>query len=84
MIGLYSQLLDRYRKDEEHRLLHNMKVAQLSELQNIEKAQQIQFIEFSEAWDKYIADFEVTALDMMGKLKIKHDEELANLWNVTH
>jgi hypothetical protein len=32
MIGQYSQLLERYRKDEEHRLLHNMKVAQLSEL----------------------------------------------------
>jgi len=39
MIDRYTKLLERYRKDEEHRLLHNMKVAQLNELANIERAQ---------------------------------------------
>ncbi len=46
-----------------------MKVAQLKELANIENAQKVQFVEFSEAWDKYMNEFEETALEMMDKIR---------------
>jgi hypothetical protein len=38
---------------------------------NIEGAQKAQFTEFQQAWDKYMADYEQTAFQLIEKLKMK-------------
>ncbi len=50
---------------------NNLKASQEMELMNIENAQKKQFIEFSEAWDNYMADYEATAYLSLEKLKVK-------------
>ena len=52
-----------------------MRLAQEKELLNIENAQTIQFQEFSDAWDKYMRDYEVTAFDLIEQLKMKQMQE---------
>ena len=34
-----------------------MKIAQFRELINIENAQKVQYVEFSDAWDKYMKEY---------------------------
>lgn len=51
------------------RQVNNIKASQEQELQAIEEAQKAQFIEFSEAWDKYMNDYENTAIKSLEKLK---------------
>ncbi len=48
-----------------------MRIAQEKELLNIENAQKLQFQEFSDAWDKYMADYETTAFELIEQLRIK-------------
>ena len=48
-----------------------MRIAQEKELLNIENAQRLQFVEFSEAWDKYMADYEATAFELIEQLRAK-------------
>ena len=50
---------------------NNLKASQEMELMNIENAQKKQFIEFSEAWDNYMADYEATAYLSLEKLKVR-------------
>lgn len=50
-----------------------MRIAQQRELVNIETAQRLQYQEFSEAWDKYMNDYESTAYDLVEQLKQKHN-----------
>lgn len=45
----------------------------------MEQAQKMQFTEFSEAWDKYMADYETAAFDSVEKLKEKHIQEIKDL-----
>lgn len=52
-----------------------MRIAQEKELLNIESAQRQQFVEFSEAWDKYMADYEATAFELIGQLRAKQAQE---------
>ena len=52
------------------RQINNLKASQEHELQAIEEAQKGQFIEFSEAWDKYMS-YEATAIKSLEKLKVK-------------
>jgi hypothetical protein len=52
------------------RQVNNVKASQEHELQAIEEAQKAQFVEFSEAWDKYMNDYEATALKSLEKLKV--------------
>ena len=54
------------------RQVNNIKASQEHELQAIEEAQKSQFIEFSESWDKYMGDYETTAIKSLEKLKEKH------------
>jgi hypothetical protein len=56
-----------------------MRAAQEQELLTIENAQKAQFIEFSQAWDNYMADYEATAYLSLEKLKEKHLKELEAL-----
>ena len=41
-------------------------------MQDIEAAQKAQFLEFSQAWDNYMSDYEATAYLSLEKLKEKH------------
>lgn len=41
--------------------------------------QQKQFLEFSNAWDKYMTDYEAAAYRSLEKLKQKHDQEVEQL-----
>jgi hypothetical protein len=65
MANRFKKFFERWSKDEQQRLTHNMRVGQQRELINIENAQRIQYQEFSEAWDKYMQDYETTACDLV-------------------
>ena len=58
------------------RQLQNMRSAQEQELVTVETAQRSQFLEFSQAWDNYMSDYEATAYLSLEKLKEKHLMEL--------
>ena len=59
-------------RKETQRQKNNIRAAQEQELQNIEAAQKAQFLEFSQAWDNYMSDYEATAYLSLEKLKEKH------------
>jgi hypothetical protein len=42
----------------------------------VENAQRQQFLEFSQAWDNYMADYEATAYLSLEKLREKHLMEI--------
>ena len=45
-------------------------------MQNIEAAQKAQFLEFSQAWDNYMSDYEATAYLSLEKMKVsEHSRE---------
>ena len=75
----FKKVIDRWSQDEQQRLVHNMRVAQQRELINVENAQRMQYQEFSEAWDKYMTDYERTAYELVEQLKAKHQQELQDL-----
>lgn len=54
------------------RQVNNIRAAQEQELSSIEGAQKQQFMEFSNAWDNYMAEYETTAYLSLEKLKEKH------------
>ena len=56
-----------------------MRIAQEQELATVEGAQKLQFQEFNEAWDKYMADYEAAAFESVERLKERHIQELAQL-----
>ena len=58
------------KRKETIRQLNNIKACQEHEIQSIEEAQKQQFIEFSQAWDKYMSDYEETAYKSLEKLKV--------------
>lgn len=64
----YEELL----RKETIRQKNNIRIAQEQELQSIENAQKSQFLEFSQAWDNYMSDYEATAYLSLEKLKEKH------------
>ena len=63
---------DELMRKETIRQKNNIRSAQEQELQNIEQAQKAQFLEFSQAWDNYMSDYEATAYLSLEKLKEKH------------
>lgn len=63
---------DELLKKETARQRNNIRAAQEQELLNIEAAQKAQFLEFSQAWDNYMSDYEATAYLSLEKLKEKH------------
>ncbi len=60
------------RQKEALRQQQNMRQAQEQELITVENAQRAQFLEFSQAWDNYMSDYEATAYLSLEKLKEKH------------
>ena len=64
----YEELL----RKESIRQKNNIRTAQELELQSIENAQKSQFLEFSQAWDNYMSEYEATAYLSLEKLKEKH------------
>lgn len=56
-----------------------MRQAQEQELITVENAQRQQFLEFSQAWDNYMSDYEATAYLSLEKLKEKHILEIQQL-----
>ncbi len=67
-----SSKFDELLKKEIARQRNNIRAAQEHELANIEAAQKAQFVEFSQAWDHYMSDYEATAYLSLEKLKEKH------------
>ncbi len=47
-----------------------VKTGQERELRAVEEAQKAQFFNFSGAWDKYMSEYETTALKSIEKLKV--------------
>jgi hypothetical protein len=45
----------------------------------VEEAQRLQFSEFAQAWDRYMADYEATAFESVERLKEKHIREIQEL-----
>ena len=72
--GKFDELL----KKETIRQKNTIRAAQEQELQDIEAAQKAQFLEFSQAWDNYMSDYEATAYLSLEKLKEKHMIEFQN------
>ena len=60
-----KQKFDEFSKAEMQRQEQNMRLAQERELINIENGQKIAFQEFSEAWDKYMSEYEATAFELI-------------------
>lgn len=56
-----------------------MRMAQEEELIQVENAQRLQFTEFSEAWDKYMKDYENAAFESVERLKEKHIQEIKDM-----
>lgn len=56
-----------------------MRQAQEQELLTVENAQRGQFLEFSQAWDNYMSDYEATAYLSLEKLKEKHLLEIQQI-----
>lgn len=60
------------RSKEEDRQKRLVQQAQVHELAEVEIAQKQQFLEFSAAWDRYMADYESTAYMSLERLKEQH------------
>ena len=65
------------RAKEEERQRRLIDQAQQQEMMEVEQAQRAQFLGFSNAWDKYMADYESTAYMSLERLKEQHGEELS-------
>lgn len=63
--------------EEEERQRRLVDQAQQQEMMEVEQAQRAQFLGFSNAWDKYMADYESTAYMSLERLKEQHGEELS-------
>jgi hypothetical protein len=65
------------RTKEEERQRRLVDQAQQHEMNEVEQAQKQQFLGFSAAWDKYMAEYESTAYMSLEKLKEQHVKEFA-------
>jgi len=65
------------REKEEERQRRLVDQAQQHEMNEVEQAQKQQFLGFSAAWDKYMADYESTAYMSLERLKEQHGAEFA-------
>merc|ERR1719327_178480 len=66
------------RAKEEERQRRLVDQAQQHEMNEVEQAQKQQFLGFSAAWDKYMADYESTAYMSLERLKEQHGKEFAS------
>jgi predicted double-glycine peptidase len=75
----YKKIFEHWSEDEQRRLLKNMRDAQQRELENITGASEMQYQEFTIAWDKYMADYEQTAFQLVQNLASKQEQEVAEM-----
>merc|ERR1719221_2002355 len=66
------------RRKEEERQKRLVDQAQQHEMNEVEQAQKQQFLGFSAAWDKYMADYESTAYMSLERLKEQHAGEFSS------
>mmetsp|Transcript_88310 Transcript_88310/g.189648 ORF Transcript_88310/g.189648 Transcript_88310/m.189648 type:complete len:411 (-) Transcript_88310:127-1359(-) len=66
------------RAKEEERQRRLVDQAQQHEMNEVEQAQKQQFLGFSAAWDKYMADYESTAYMSLERLKEQHAGEFSS------
>jgi hypothetical protein len=76
-----KQKFEELRRKEIGRQMELIRATQLKEAENIEQAQKDQFVEFSQAWDNYMADYEATAYKSLEKLKEKHLMEAQSFYD---
>lgn len=67
------------RTKEQLRQRRLIEQAQIHEMTEVEAAQKQQFLEFSAAWDRYMADYESTAYMSLERLKEQHAQEFSQL-----
>uniref|UniRef100_A0A7S3UJA6 EF-hand domain-containing protein n=1 Tax=Oxyrrhis marina TaxID=2969 RepID=A0A7S3UJA6_OXYMA len=65
------------RQKEEIRQRRLVEQAQIHEMNEVEQAQKQQFLEFSAAWDRYMADYESTAYMSVERLREQHAQDFA-------
>merc|ERR1719353_2687769 len=65
------------RAKEEERQRKLVEQAQMHEMNEVEQAQKQQFLGFSSAWDRYMADYESTAYMSLERLKEQHSQEFS-------
>jgi hypothetical protein len=65
------------RAKEEERQRRLVDQAQQHEMGEVEQAQKQQFLGFSSAWDKYMADYESTAYMSVERLREQHAQDFA-------
>lgn len=70
------------RAKEEQRQKRLVEQAQQHEMNEVEQAQRQQFLGFSAAWDKYMADYEATAYMSLERLKEQHSEDFARFQEI--
>lgn len=69
--------LEELRAKEAERQRQLVLHAQLHEMREVEQAQKQQFLEFSAAWDRYMADYESTAYMSLERLRERHAAEFS-------
>lgn len=69
--------LEKLKKKELKRQKDYLRANQEKELISIENSQKMQFYEFSQAWDTFMADYEATAYLSLEKLKERHSKEMS-------
>lgn len=65
-----KQKYDELKRKETIRQINILKSSQEQELNAIQEAQKAQFLEFSQAWDNYMQEYEITALKSIDNLKV--------------
>ena len=70
--------LEKLKKKELKRQKDYLRANQEKELISIENSQKMQFYEFSQAWDTFMADYEATAYLSLEKLKERHSKEMTD------
>jgi hypothetical protein len=70
--------LEKLKKKELKRQKDYLRANQEKELISIENSQKMQFYEFSQAWDTFMADYEATAYLSLEKLKERHSKEMGD------
>eukprot|EP00391_Amoebophrya_sp_Ameob2_P008747 CAMPEP_0178992764 /NCGR_PEP_ID=MMETSP0795-20121207/6301_1 /TAXON_ID=88552 /ORGANISM="Amoebophrya sp., Strain Ameob2" /LENGTH=406 /DNA_ID=CAMNT_0020684693 /DNA_START=45 /DNA_END=1266 /DNA_ORIENTATION=- len=70
---------DELRFKESVRQRRLIEQAQVHEMSEVEAAQKQQLMEFSAAWDRYMADYESTAYMSLEKLKEQHAQQFSDL-----
>mmetsp|Transcript_69399 Transcript_69399/g.136188 ORF Transcript_69399/g.136188 Transcript_69399/m.136188 type:complete len:322 (+) Transcript_69399:379-1344(+) len=73
-LGESTRSSEQRRRNGKKRLVEQ---AQRQEMTEVEQAQKQQFLGFSAAWDKYMADYEATAYMSLERLKEQHSAEFA-------